>query len=136
MAGIAPIKIHTYNNSGKFIKTYDNSVEFSKAYNVARSYVANTYKEYGVMGNGDVWAKSKIGRVSVKQMVRELNSEFVRKNDVDDKYEVECYNLKGVLIATFRSEFYLRKIFPNLTGNINYNQYGKVSGLKFVKKFN
>ena len=134
MAGRLPIKIYLYSSTGAFKAEYANSAAFAAAIGEEKNYVSSHGDIYQIP-NGDIYATSRIGRVGILKYLKLKQSPFVRQNRVDDKFEVECYNLAGVKIATFKSEFYVRKVFPQYTGNINYDQYGKVSGLKFVKKF-
>jgi hypothetical protein len=63
----------------------------------------------------------KVGRDAIRLFVKKSNSPYIRKNQVKTSYverEVECYNLEGEVIATFKSVYHLRALLKDSLGEI------------------
>jgi hypothetical protein len=118
MGGIQPKKVYVYSNKGSFIEEFSNSVLFSKKYNLSTNSMSvgnkNILDEDIFMINKETFASYyRVGKKRIRLFVAKLNSPYVRKKKhykKDKERIIDCYNLNGELIASFKDEFYLKAL--------------------------
>ena len=118
MGGIKPKKVYVYSNKGSFIEEFSNSVLFAKKYNLSTNSMSvgnkNILDEDIFMINKETFASYyRVGKQRIRLFVAKLNSPYVRKKKPykkDKERIIDCYNLNGELIASFKDEFYLKAL--------------------------
>ena len=105
-------KVFVYREDGSRYAEFESETEFADHFDVAKNFMATKRKKlFGeeivkIFDSGLYACNEPIGRVRARLYARKINSKFVRKRKEVDR-EVGCYNLERVLIATFKSKFYL-----------------------------
>ena len=138
-AGRKEIKVFVYYADGSRHSNFKNQTEFANHFSIDKNYLSTNRKiRFGEdivpIYEMDLYATNKpIGRDRVSLYVRKLKSTFIRKNDFED-FEIDCLNLEGEVIATFKSIFHLKAL---LGRDINISEKHNVRGeLTFLKKNN
>ena len=136
--------IHVYNEQGKYMRTFISSAEFAKYYNLSRNtlpakkyYNINNKKETSFIykvHNYAFAAYERVGRKCILDFIKKENSKFIRKYEKRKNFKetpIDCYNLNGEIIATFKSDYYLEallgrqvkvhsKLTPHFNGDIKF----------------
>jgi hypothetical protein len=120
MAGRKPHEIYVYDINGKYLFMFESMAKFREVYypdDVSpRPLFVHTeigYK-YHYMKDLDLIAfeDRSVGRDNIKYIIAIHNSEYCKKEDVDNIIQV--YNLKNELIAEFKNLRLLSKLMPHL----------------------
>lgn len=116
------IKVHMYNGKGAYIQSFESIAEFRKEYfpNDIGKRPILVYKEFDIeyYYNKEfdyIIMSSRPGREKIKQIIAVHNSEFCKKQDNNDQKPVQVLNLRGEVIAEFKSQRLLSKLVPNMT---------------------
>jgi hypothetical protein len=118
MGGHKPKKVYVYNHKGAFIEEFANSVLFANKYNLSINAMSvgnkNILDEDIFMIDKETFASYyRVGKQRIRLFFAKLNSPYVRKKKhykKDKERIIDCYNLNGELIASFKDEFYLKAL--------------------------
>lgn len=129
-------KVYIYNEKGEFINEYKSSTEFAKEYKLSKnvmSLISNVYDKDIYMVNEKTFASvKKVGKQRIKLFYKKYKSPYVRhKNPYKEEKIIDCYNLNGELIASFKDEFYLKALLGNRQINIAKDDFFYNTDLKF-----
>lgn len=115
--------VHVYDETGKYVRTFESQAEFTKHYDISKPIMSQHKDEliYKIHYTEFYASNVKVGRDAIRLFVKKSNSPYIRKNEVKSNYvekEVECYNLEGEVIATFKSVYHLRALLRESLGEI------------------
>lgn len=94
-------KVYEYDKDGKFLCEYESHTEFCSKYYGKNRPLFQGKKEYAVTPKGTYISYYKIGRENLRRILRIENSKYVPHYEL--RREIECFNIAGEKIATFRS---------------------------------
>lgn len=111
-----------YNGKGAYIQSFESIASFRKEYfpNDIGKRPILVYKEFDIeyYYNREfdyIIMSARPGREKIKQIIAVHNSEFCKKQDANDQKPVQVLNLRGEVIAEFKSQRLLSKLVPNMT---------------------
>lgn len=111
-----------YNGKGAYIQSFESIASFRKEYfpNDIGKRPILVYKEFDIeyYYNREfdyIIMSARPGREKIKQIIAVHNSEFCKKQDDTDQKPVQILNLRGEVIAEFKSQRLLTKLVPNMT---------------------
>lgn len=136
MGGHKPKKVYLYNEKGKFIDEFENSKIFANHFNIPTNTMSlisnNIDKEIYMVDKNNFASNTRVGKRRITLFVAKLNSPYVRKKKPCKKERIiDCYNLNGELIASFKDEFYLKAMLNNRQINFAKNEFFYSNDLKF-----
>lgn len=122
MAGRAPIKVYIYRFDGKYLGFFDNITMFRGVYFPEQHYKKPLFTknelgcDYEILDDCEIVAvQEKIGRETIKKIVAIDKSEFCKNEDnFSARRPVQVYNMKGELIAEFKTQRLLTKMMPHI----------------------
>ena len=117
MSGRPSIKVHMYNGKGGYIQSFESLAHFRKKHfpNDIGKRPILIYKELGI----DYYYNKEFdyiimsvrpGREKIKHIVAIHTSEYCKKQDDDDQKPIQLLNLRGDVIAEFKSQRLLYKL--------------------------
>lgn len=122
MSGRPKIKVYLYNGKGAYLRSYNSVSDFRFDYfpDDKGKRPILIYKELGIeyYYNKDldiILMTVRPGREKIKLIVAIHNSDLCKKQDDDDQIPVQILNLRGEMIAEFKSQRLLTKLVPLVT---------------------
>lgn len=110
MAGRAKIKCYEYNSEGKYLQEYESQQEVRNKYFSSdigkRPLLKSGIEDYFKLQNGNFIANYRIGRDKLIKLERIKNCIYCNDSGNIKNQEVEVYNLKNELIATFKNSHF------------------------------
>ena len=136
MGGHKPKKVYLYNDKGKFINEFENSKIFANYFNLPTNTMSvisnNLDKDIYMVDDNNFASNIRVGKRRVTLFVAKLKSPYIRKKKPYKKEKiVDCYNLNGELIASFKDEFYLKAMLNNRQINFAKDEFFYSNDLKF-----
>lgn len=121
MAGREKIITHLYDEKGVYIQSFESMAQFRALYfpeDIAKSRPIFRHREFGIDYHynkdlGIILLKERPGRERIKQIISVHNSHYCKRTDDADR-EVQLLNLRGEVIAEFKSQRILSKLVPFL----------------------
>ncbi len=133
MAGRKNHNVLVYDFNGEFIIGFNSISEFRKNYYSKDNGIRPIFnhkelgERYHIVYDLDLIAvENKIGRLKIKKILKIINSDFCKAEDnIKSKKSVVVYNLKGEIIAEFKTLRLLTKLMPHISQTTINNHLNK-----------
>lgn len=142
--GKDPIKVYVYNLKGKYIEMHNSVQEFRRIYfsEYKGVYPVFRYNEleydYGLFEDRNMIVfKYRPGRDVIIHILRIHKSVLCKKADtLEDTTPVQVFNLRGELIAEFKSVGIAISMMPNVSMGTIYGQLNRKTSGKGIHRIN
>jgi hypothetical protein len=146
MSGRQKIKVHLYDDNGAYLRSFETIEDFRESYypNDIGKRPIFTHSEFGMdyhyIKNLNLIAlKERPGREMIRKIVAIHRSPYCRKQDLVAN-PIELINLRGDVIAEFKTQNLLLKLMPELcqstvTQHLKYNMTKKINSLGFHVRY-
>ena len=95
--------------------------------------INNTY--FQIVENNQIAFLERVYRDDIVFLLAIFNSEYCKAEDAVGSRQIECYNLEGNLIATFKNQRLLIKLMPHIPASTIVNQLLYSKGIKRFNKY-
>lgn len=124
MAGREKIKIYAYEGNGAYLRTFESISEFRKAYypsDIASRPIFN-HNEFGmdyhyIDSLNLIALKERPGKVLIRRIVSIHQSPYCKKQNLVER-PIELLNLRGDVIAEFKTQHLLVKLVPEMSPSL------------------
>jgi hypothetical protein len=129
MAGRLKIKCYEYNPEGKYLQEYESIQEVRAKYfpdDLGKRPLLETGKEdYFQLDNENFIANYRIGRDNLRKLEKIRNCLYCSTNNNRDDKEIEVFNLRGELIATFKNAYITSLITKIPSSTLHHRLYSR-----------
>lgn len=144
MAGRIKQEVYLYDTDGKYLRKFESCSEFSRTFQFPENLFSRDFDVYE-FEDGRVAATYRIGRKGIEAWRRYKNSEYTKEyrgrkiaetvyKETDSLKEVELINLDEEVIATFKNEYFAKKLLGVVSNKRLHVKYYDEKGLKFRYK--
>lgn len=134
-------EVYLYDTDGKYLRSFESCSEFARTFQFPENLFSRDFEVYE-FEDGRVAATYRIGRKGIESWRRYKKSEYTKEyrgrkiaetvyKETDSLKEVELINLDGEVIATFKNEYFAKKLLGVGSNKRLHVKYYDERGLKF-----
>lgn len=141
MGGREAQKVYLYDTDGKYLRSFVSCSEFARTFQFAENLFSRDFEVYE-FEDGRIAATYKIGREGIKRWRLYKNSEYIKeykgRKIAETVYikngtlrELQLINFDEEVIASFKNEYFAKKLLGiESSSSVNLKYYNE-QGLKF-----